>query len=421
MVQIDDQRAGATALVNGIALLADANNGGLRAASIEGITQLIGTGSIRVIICSVGNCYFSANQSNVSGALWVSDGTPSGTRAIAEFPDGALTVQAVVGDLIYAQLGGTNPGIVEVSTAGVVRVIYSGYSNGDLVANDQVVAFSTNADFGRMIRIDRGAAPVDLGRFVSHGVSKPAAVIGDTVIFAMETAAYGTELWRHRRGDAAPVLIRDFTPGPDSSRPDLITPFGDGVYLRISTTAFSLLPPFTDPVQESGLPSPRRFEVGQGRLAFEGGATGFSDAFLVPAFGSPAVALSQFSAGSFVPFEREVFGFLESGIVFGANATVTGPISSSLGREPYYADYSGGPAILLADLIPGSADSDPKAMSSDGQRAVFSAAERVWLVGAPLLGAQPLAAQPVPAIDLSALMLLALSILLGVRLFARND
>lgn len=139
----------------------------------------------------------------------------------------------------------------------------------------------------------------------------------------------------------------------------------------------------------------------------------------MPAFGVAPVRLSFFSQGSFAPYEREIFGFIESGLVFGANATTTATTGGAVGQEPYYADYNGGPAVLLADLVPGNEGSAPAAMASDGERAIFSAAEAIWLVGAPL-GGQLAPPEPVPGPGPLVLLLLGVSMLAGVWVLGRK-
>lgn len=417
LTRIHDESVGATALVNGIALLADYNELGLKAASITGVVQLVDVGNVRRFRCNANTCFFGVNQNSGTGKLWRSDGTPGGTRIVADFPDGGITVIALVGEIAYVQVGGSNGRIAEVDASGSVRIIYSGYANGDFVANEQVAAFSTNNNLGRIIRIDRGSTPVDLGRYALNA-ERPVGVVGDTLIFAMETPATGTELFKHQRGDSAPVLIREFSPGPTGSGPSMITQYGDGFYFQTGIGVFSLAPPFTNPVPVTGFRLSFRMEPKFGRLAIAGSGGGFQNAFLINSFGGQAVSLSSFTAGRFDDSEKEVFGFLESGVVYGANATVTGPNSISKGREPYYSDYSGGPAILLADLAPGASDSLPRAMSSDGERAVFSAAGAVWLAGQPLGGPLSLP-QPVPLDTYAGSLMMMLLLLVVGCLYVR--
>lgn len=276
ITQIDDQRADSTALINGIALLANYYAGGLKAVSISGAVQLIDEGHVSGIYCNSSLCFFGASLDSFSGKVWQTDGTPSGTRSIADFPDGAVGVEAIAGDVIYAQVGGLKPRVVEIAADGAVRVIFQGYSNFDLVASQESVAFSTNQNFGRMIRVDRGGVAIDLGRYVSNGTQKPVALVGDTLIFAMETPATGTELWRHRRGETTPTLIRDFAPGPVGSFPELITPYENGLYLKTALGMYSLAPPFSNPLPVPSFGVPFRIQVGHEGLAIQAQGGGLS-------------------------------------------------------------------------------------------------------------------------------------------------
>lgn len=387
MVQIHEFPAPATALVDGIALLADSNGAGVRAVSATGTTHIVTTGSVNDFQCESGNCWFAANQDNLSGRLWRTDGTPLGTQLVYENSTAALVLIAVLGGRLYLQIGGLTPRLMELSAAGQ-RTLFDGWANTLAVSNETAV-FSANINFGRMLRIDRDGTLTDLGPYSANtGTTRPAIAIGDTVLFSS-----GRRLWRHQSGDAGPIEI----PGPQHSDPELFTRFGDLVYLRSGARLRVMAPPYMNSTLVPDLGGPSRLQLGAGGLAIVAlDAGGFQNAFLVRQPGASVTRLSSFIAGSFEhsPF-TSIFGFVGAGVVFGANATVSGPVSISLGREPYYSEGLDGQALLLADLASGLADSNPRNMASDGQRAVFSAGN-VWLVGAPL---RPVTASPPVAVS----------------------
>ncbi len=386
IAQLASYPSNVTGLVNGYALLPGAlENGGLISKSGYGTEILLATGATNRIVCNDRVCYFGTISTGpaVPGRLWRTDGTRRGTVQLASYDNSTVYVLGLAGSYAYAQIIGTDRRIIEVAVDGSLTSIFQGTPD-HFAASEQTVAFVDQAN-RRVTRIDRGSAPLTLDHYVPNGLDRPVAVIGSTILFAGETQSTGVELWLHRTGDLASTLISDFVPGANGSSPDWLTPFGAGVYFSAASRLYRLEPPFTTPVLELNNQAWASFlQVGNRGLAFLArGGNGFMDVFLAPSFGAPPINVSGFSAGAFELFTEFQFGFIGKAFVFGARAEL---VPTNLGREPYFSGGLAGDALLLADLTPGASDSNPRAMSSDGERALFATANATWHVGAPLVG-----------------------------------
>jgi ELWxxDGT repeat protein len=128
-----------------------------------------------------------------SQALWRSDGTPGGTKLVANLPErvaSAWSAPVVVGESLFFLLNNGGNGGVELWK-----------SDGTPTGTSLVKDLSPGRDVA-----GTGAGPRALG-------------VGQTLYFAYEDPAHGVELWKSDGTPAGTGLVRDLAPGPKSSWP----------------------------------------------------------------------------------------------------------------------------------------------------------------------------------------------------------
>jgi ELWxxDGT repeat protein len=191
-----------------------------------------------------GRLYILCRQSTggPANALFVSDGTSSGTQSVAAF-EGSPTSLVSGDDLVFFRgydwlgrsdgtVAGTGP--IPPPSPAPVAFLESGavVSRGVLYFRGDTPAAGTE-----LWRSDGTAAGTFMLRDIEPGTGSAvasffsiAALPGGGVIFAATTSAAGTELWKSDGTAAGTVPLPEIAPGPDSSLPGPFTVAGGRVY-----------------------------------------------------------------------------------------------------------------------------------------------------------------------------------------------
>ncbi len=152
--------------------------------------------------------FFKVRKEGNAEELWVSDGTPEGTRAVRgflprSFGEGPMWLTPVAGRLFFAADGGdgTEPWTSDGTQQGTFEL-----------------------------------ADIRPGTEGSHP-QRPAA-LGDRVVFSADDGVHGTELWVSDGTREGTVLI-DVVPGREASDPLSFTRLGDRMFFRSGTALWA--------------------------------------------------------------------------------------------------------------------------------------------------------------------------------------
>ena len=180
-----------------------------------GTTLIRDVNSIRIfnpIVAGNGVMFFVAqDRSGQFGTeLWRSDGTFNGTVMVADLNPGPASSQGPSPQMLNA--GGM---LYFLATDGV--------SGGEL----------WKIEAGRSVPgtglLPRPQLVKDIYPGPGHGAAGPLAFAGSTLFFAAQDPEHGFELWKSDGTTEGTVLVKDILPGPESSIPFQIVPFGDRV------------------------------------------------------------------------------------------------------------------------------------------------------------------------------------------------
>ncbi|RMG45411.1 MAG: hypothetical protein D6718_07605 [Acidobacteria bacterium] len=269
-----------------------------------------------------GLLYFAATERSAAGVspagtgreLWVTDGTPEGTRLVKDIDPG----EASSSPAGFALAGGLVLFSADDGTHGREPWVTDGTEAGTHLLLD--VNPPQEGDEAR------GSDPREFFPFAG------------IVLFSAFRDEDGRELWRTDGTAAGTFPVADIAPGTDSSSPFGFTAAGGFVYFSAADPNHGRELWRTD-----GTPGGTALVADVGRGA--GAAPGAAD----PLDGDP---------GQLTP--------LGDGILFAAT-------DEAHGREPWFADGAG--AVLLADVRPGAAGSDPVVLAAAGSAVYFAAGE----------------------------------------------
>jgi ELWxxDGT repeat protein len=179
-----------------------------------------------------------------SRTLYASDGTPEGTRVLAEgfFPEGRSLTLAGDRVVFFTDFPRDTVTGVDVSTGEVTALELSGSAGGLQSVYPWVATVDGRVFFiqGAVVRVvDREMTRVDALTPPNPGREWPDQLVaaGDRVFFTAWSPAEGRELWCTDGSLEGTRRVLDIAPGPASSDPGRITPLGDG---RVVFDAFTL-------------------------------------------------------------------------------------------------------------------------------------------------------------------------------------
>ena len=188
---------------------------GERTARVQARALIRDVNSIRIynpIVAGNGVIFFVAqDRSGQFGTeLWRSDGTFNGTVMVADLNPGPASSQ------------GPSPQML--NAAGVLYFLATdGVSGGEL----------WKIEAGRSVPgtglLPRPQLVKDIYPGPGPGAAGPLAFAGSTLFFGAQDPEHGLELWKSDGTTEGTVLVKDILPGPESSIPFQIVPFGDRV------------------------------------------------------------------------------------------------------------------------------------------------------------------------------------------------
>ncbi len=318
------------------------------AVALDAVRVLAGVSAREGGVSFAGRVYFAGDTEETGTELWVSDGTPGGTRQVIDLVPGPED---------------SSPHSFAVYRGRLYFAAWSPVTGFELWSTDGTATGTTLAV--DILPGSDGAYPGEL------------VVAGETIYFAAQDPARGRELWMSDGTAAGTRLVIEIIPGASSSRPSSLTAFGDRIVYSAQTTSAATKPFVSGP----GVPGarqldpldyridlrPAKFVVLGDLVIFRAGddQTGFElwvsrgrpgDAHLVKDI-EPGV-------GSSAPGDLRALG---SRVVFAA--TSYGP-----GRELWSTDgtESGTVQVLDIDPLPGRS-SDPHDLTLVDDRVVFVA------------------------------------------------
>jgi len=168
--------------------------------------------SVNDITIAGSRMFFIGSANGTGYEPWVSDGTPDGTRMIADLVPGSN------GSSYY---GGK-------VTAFGDRIVFAGYDADHGFDTSLWVSDGTAAGTHELRDVAGTSITVTMQSF---------AVIGGTVYFPARSGPIGDELWKSDGTVAGTSLVSDIVPGFDGSNPRALVALGDKVYFVAYTPA----------------------------------------------------------------------------------------------------------------------------------------------------------------------------------------
>lgn len=160
--------------------------------------------------------YFAATNASHGRELWRTDGTPDGTRLVADIDPGSPSSEpdqlTVVGSTLFF-----------VASQGGDRELWK--SDGTAAGTVRVKDIKTTDPFPSWGPPDLSSRPADL------------VALGSTLFFVADNGTEGRELWKSDGSEVGTTMVKDlrlgvdpWSGGPKSSYPSYLVPWGGRVY-----------------------------------------------------------------------------------------------------------------------------------------------------------------------------------------------
>jgi ELWxxDGT repeat protein len=357
-----------------------------------------GTGLSSTLVDANGTLYFRADNGVNGFELWKSDGTAGGTVMVKDINVGAssssITSLLAVGSTVYfaATNGSSGSELWKSDGTGVgtlmVKDIFSGGSSSspaDLFAVGSSVYFTATASSGNreLWKSDGTSAGTTLVREINASGAaftsssfKP-LLLGGVLLFGADNGTNGVELWRSDGTSGGTFLVRDVVSGAGGSSPQMMTTLNGRALFTITngasqelwasngtsggTVKLASLPAFIDTLRSSD-----SWEV-IGNTMYFAGASAAGGAELWKTDGTPSgttlvADIVPGSAGS-----NPAYLVASDGILYFAATASSGQ------RELWQSDGTAGGTLQVTDIWTDDAAS-PAILSTTSPYILFSAA-----------------------------------------------
>jgi ELWxxDGT repeat protein len=324
-----------------------------------------------------GLLYLGARDRNVIDGtgveLWQSDGTPGGTRQVADVDQ---QPEEVLGSPSYVIAGSSHPGPPVRLGADLLFAADDGLTGRELWATNGTAAGT------RKVR-DINQQDHDDGFYFTPGESSPDFLVrlGGKVLFAADDGLSGRELWMSDGTEAGTRRLRDLRPGAEGSAPHDLVELGGAVYFFASAAGTGEALWRTDGTEagtvqvkslaRQGLPSwGRDLTLAGSRFFFVadneaiGSELHVSDGTLA---GTRLVRQIRAGVNGSYP---QAFKVVDGVLLFAAD-------DGAHGLEPWRSDGTAAGTRPLGDLAPGQAASAPSMFTDAGSMLFFAADDGV--------------------------------------------
>ncbi|MFY0563985.1 ELWxxDGT repeat protein [Archangium lansingense] len=178
----------------------------------DGFVQLLNfvrDNSIRTLTAVGDRLFFIHNNDEPEWSLYVTDGSPAGTRRLRFFPDDPHDLAAFHGQLYFASGRGT-------------LFDEPDYAGDELWRSDGTVSGTV------LVK--------DLRPGVEGSVPRGLTVFKDFLFFTADDGVHGRELWRSDGTESGTLLLEDFELGPVGSSPEGLVGHGTRLFFSADTT-----------------------------------------------------------------------------------------------------------------------------------------------------------------------------------------
>ncbi|WP_116108515.1 T9SS type A sorting domain-containing protein [Lewinella sp. IMCC34191] len=161
--------------------------------------------SLGEIVASDGYYYFLADQPGIGTELWRTDGSPSGTRLLADFYPGPSSPE-------FSEPVPTGNGIV-------LTAIHPEYG-------EEVFTVENGSESIELL--------MDVNTRETGSIPQPQAIVNGRLLFRATTPCTGFELFATQGSAATTGLVADLEAGREGSHPTVTTTLGDTAFVNVS-------------------------------------------------------------------------------------------------------------------------------------------------------------------------------------------
>lgn len=359
----------------------------------------------------MGEMYFRANDGSSGSELWKSDGTEAGTVLVKDINPGCESSYpeylTVVGYQVFFRARSMEHGEelwVTDGTAEGTRLVVdlaqgtdgyggprSSWPSDFCAASDGTVFFTAEGvdNERRLWRSDGTEAGTELVENVAEGgplSPQSITAVGDQLFFSARSPSKGYELWKCETPDSVPEVVKDISPGSDSSSPESLTAVNGTLYFtagdqynynwdyrnrelwKSDGTEMGTLQ-VTDIAPGSATSDPYGITEFNGELYFRARSSGYNyEPWKADGMGNYSLLKEVNPSTSYYGGASYPYGFTVAGnlLFFQAN-------DGTNGTELWASDGTSNGTNLVADILPGSNSSDPSYFASFNGQLYFAA------------------------------------------------
>ncbi len=186
------------------------------------------------LVAAGGKVFFTLRNNS----LWVTDGSSEGTKELYSAPYQSEVIH--VNNFRQRVIAWSNSGVlVTDGTSAGTAIVAEQDSYGSPMLNGAKLACGTRFywwDSSKNLRFTDGT-PGGSGVIHDSTAAGQLGCLGDSLVFGGTDVTHGTELWSSESGAGAAALLKDINPGVASSGPRLFTNFGSRLLFAAVTAS----------------------------------------------------------------------------------------------------------------------------------------------------------------------------------------